>query len=130
MSIFDATSTRAVPELLGSDSNQSKGTTQSKSVFDLEEDLDLLLKLKDVGATVYRAPPFSTTTRTPTKSTHRLVLHLQARAKEDSETREPPLLTTTRNQMTTPNRFGQSSGFNYNIYVARPSRVLEGLRAL
>jgi hypothetical protein len=57
MSVFDATSTRAAPELVGSDSNRSEGTTQSKSLSDLEEDLDLLLKLKDVGATACRGPP-------------------------------------------------------------------------
>jgi hypothetical protein len=51
ISVFDVTSTRAAPELVGSDSNRSEGTTQSKSLSDLEEDLDLLLKLKDVGAT-------------------------------------------------------------------------------
>jgi hypothetical protein len=51
MSVFDATSTHAAPELVGSNSNRSEGTTQSKSLSDLEEDLDLLLKLKDMGAT-------------------------------------------------------------------------------
>jgi hypothetical protein len=51
MSVFDTTSTCDAPELVGSDSNLSEGTTQSKSLSDLEEDLDLLLKLKDVGAT-------------------------------------------------------------------------------
>jgi hypothetical protein len=50
MSIFDATSTCDAPELFGSDSNRSEGTTQLKSLSDLEEDLDLLLKFKDVGA--------------------------------------------------------------------------------
>jgi hypothetical protein len=50
LSVFYATSTRAPPELVGSDSNQSEGTTQSKSLSDMEDDLDLLLKLKDVGA--------------------------------------------------------------------------------
>jgi hypothetical protein len=89
MFVFDATSTRDAPELVRSDSNQSEGTTQSKSLSNLEEDLDLLLKLKDVGATACRGGPFSITTRTPTKSTRRLVLHLQARAEEDSETRKP-----------------------------------------
>jgi hypothetical protein len=51
MSVFNVTSTRDAPELVGIDSNQSEGTTQSKSLSNLEEDLDLLLKLKDVGAT-------------------------------------------------------------------------------
>jgi hypothetical protein len=51
MSAFDATSTHDAPELVGSDSNRSEGTTQSKSLSDLEEDLHLLLKLKDSGAT-------------------------------------------------------------------------------
>jgi hypothetical protein len=57
MSIFYATSTCDAPELVGSDSNRSEGTTQSKSLFDLEEDLYLLLKLKDVGATACRGAP-------------------------------------------------------------------------
>jgi hypothetical protein len=111
MSVFDATSTRAAPGLVGSNSNQSKGATQSKSLSDLEEDLDRLLKLEDAGATTCWGPPFFTTIRTPTKSTCRLVLPLQVRAEEDSKTREPPLVrrapfsTTTRNPMTTPNPF-------------------------
>jgi hypothetical protein len=111
MSVFDATFTHEEPKLVGSDSNRSKGTTQSKSLFDLEEDLDLLLKLKDVGATACRGGAFLTTTRTPMKSTRCLVLHLQAKAEEDSEMREPPLvggprlLKTTRNPLTTPNHF-------------------------
>jgi hypothetical protein len=110
MSVFNVTPTRDAPELVGSDSNQSEGTTQSKSLFDLEDDLDLLLKLKDVGATTCWGALFLITTRTPTKSTYHLVLHLQARAEEDSEMREPPsvggpLLETTRHLMTTPNHF-------------------------
>jgi hypothetical protein len=57
MFIFDVTSTRGALELVGSDSNQSEGTTQSKSLSDLEEDLDLLLKLMDMGATACRGDP-------------------------------------------------------------------------
>jgi hypothetical protein len=51
MSIFNVISTHTAPKLVGSDSNQSEGTTESMSLSDLEEDFDLLLKLKDVGAT-------------------------------------------------------------------------------
>jgi hypothetical protein len=58
MSIFDMTSTRDAPKLVRSDSNRSEETTQSKSLSDLEEDLDLLLKLKDVGATACRGAIF------------------------------------------------------------------------
>jgi hypothetical protein len=54
MFVFDATSTLDAPKLVGSDSNRSEGTTQSKSLSYLEEDLDLLLKPKDVGATARR----------------------------------------------------------------------------
>jgi hypothetical protein len=36
-------------------------TSQSKSLCDLEEDLDLLLKVKDVGATACRAAPICNT---------------------------------------------------------------------
>jgi hypothetical protein len=57
ISVFAATSTRDAPDLVGLDSNQSKGATQSKFLSDLEEDLDLLLKLKGVGATACRGPP-------------------------------------------------------------------------
>jgi hypothetical protein len=57
MSVFDATSTRAAPELVGLDSNRSGETTQSESLSDLEEDLDRLLKLEDAGATACRATP-------------------------------------------------------------------------
>jgi hypothetical protein len=65
MSVFDATSTRTAPEPLRSDSNRSEKArtlfpfglrnavsvneeaTRSKSLFDLKEDLDRLLKLED-----------------------------------------------------------------------------------
>jgi hypothetical protein len=57
MSVFDTTSTRDASKLAGSDSNQSEGTTRPKFLSDLEEDLDLLLKFKDVGATACRAAP-------------------------------------------------------------------------
>jgi hypothetical protein len=43
MSVFNTTSTRDAPDLFGSDSNQSEKTSRSKSLSDLEEDLDLLL---------------------------------------------------------------------------------------
>jgi hypothetical protein len=58
MSVFDVTSTRDAPYLVGSDSNQSTEATQSKFFSNLEEDLDLLLKLKDVGAIACRGAPF------------------------------------------------------------------------
>jgi hypothetical protein len=57
MSVSNATSTRDAPDLFGSDSNRSKKTSQSKSLSDLEEDLDLLLKIKDAGATTFREAP-------------------------------------------------------------------------
>jgi hypothetical protein len=57
MSVLDATSTHDAPELVRLDSNRSEGTTQSKSLSNLEEDLNLLLKFKDVGATACRAVP-------------------------------------------------------------------------
>jgi hypothetical protein len=44
-SIFDATSIRVAPGQLGSDSNQFEEATQSKSLSDLEEDLDRLFKI-------------------------------------------------------------------------------------
>jgi hypothetical protein len=69
MSICDATSTRAAPELVESDSNRSEQTTQLESLSNLKEDLDHLFKREDAGATGCRGAPFSTTTRTPTKST-------------------------------------------------------------
>jgi hypothetical protein len=53
-SVFDVTSTRAAPRLLGSDSNQSKEASRSKSLPDLEEDLDRLFKIRDEGATARR----------------------------------------------------------------------------
>jgi hypothetical protein len=75
MSIFDVTSTRGAPGLRGSDSNQSeeactlfqfrlcnatsvnKEATRSKSLSNLEEDLDCLLKKEDKGATAYQGGP-------------------------------------------------------------------------
>jgi hypothetical protein len=74
MSVFDATSTCAAPGHLESDSNRSEEArvqfpfglsnaasvneeaTRSKSLFDLEEDLDRLLKLRDEGTTACRGP--------------------------------------------------------------------------
>jgi hypothetical protein len=57
MSIFNTISTCDAPDLVGSDLDRSEKTTRSKSLPDLEEDLDLLLKIKDVGAIAYRGPP-------------------------------------------------------------------------
>jgi hypothetical protein len=72
MSVFDATSTRAAPGLLGSDSNRfeeahtlflfglcnaasvNEEATRSKSVSDLEKDLDRLFKLEVEGASTCR----------------------------------------------------------------------------
>jgi hypothetical protein len=56
ISIFDTTSTRAARRLLESDSNRSEEATQSKSLSDLEENLDRLLKIQDEGATACRGP--------------------------------------------------------------------------
>jgi hypothetical protein len=57
MSVFNTTSTRDAPDLFGSDSNRSEKTSRSKSLSDLEEDLDLLLKIKDAGATACQEAP-------------------------------------------------------------------------
>jgi hypothetical protein len=57
MSIFDAIYTRAAAELVGSNSNRSEGTTKSKSFSKFEEDLDLVHKHKDVGATACQGVP-------------------------------------------------------------------------
>jgi hypothetical protein len=111
MSVFDATSTQVAPELVGSDSNQSERTTESKSLSDLEEDLDLLLKPKDVGATACRGAPifdnysdsneeYSSFSTTPSSQSRRGLRDEGATA-----CRGPPLLTTTCNLMTTPNHF-------------------------
>jgi predicted oxidoreductase len=70
MSIFDATSTRAAPEPVGSDSNRSEDTIQTESLSDLEEDLDRLLKLEDAGATTRRGPLIFDNYSDSTKSTH------------------------------------------------------------
>jgi hypothetical protein len=57
MFVFYTTSTRDAPDLFGLDSNRSEKTSWSKSLSDLEEDLDLLLKIKDVGATACQGAP-------------------------------------------------------------------------
>jgi hypothetical protein len=57
ISIFNMISTRDAPDLFGSDSNRPEKTSRSKSLSDLEEDLDLLLKIKDMGATACEGPP-------------------------------------------------------------------------
>jgi hypothetical protein len=57
MSIFNATSTHDALDLLGSDSNRSQKTLRSKSLSDMEEDLDLLLKIEDASATACREAP-------------------------------------------------------------------------
>jgi hypothetical protein len=56
-SIFDATSTRAAPALLGSESNRSEEASRSKSLLDLEKDLDRLFEIQDEGATTHRGLP-------------------------------------------------------------------------
>jgi hypothetical protein len=63
MSVFNATSTHAAPELVGLDSNRSEEATWFESLSDLEEDLDRLLKLEDMGATTCWGGAPSTTTR-------------------------------------------------------------------
>jgi hypothetical protein len=67
--ISPATSTRATPGLLKSNSNRYEEATQSKSLFDLEEDLYHLLKIGDEGATACRGGgAFSTTTQSQTST--------------------------------------------------------------
>jgi hypothetical protein len=111
MFVFDATSTRDAPELVGSDSNRFEGSTQSKFLSDLEEDLDLLLKLKDVGATACRGAPFSIATPDSNEeySLFSTTPSSQSRGglRDEGATthRGTPLLKTTRNPMTTSNRF-------------------------
>jgi hypothetical protein len=111
ISVFDATCTHAAPELVGSDSNRSEGTTQSKSLSDLEENLDLLLKLKDVGATVCWVAPifdnyldfnkkYSSISTTPSSQSRGGLGNEGATA-----CRGAPLLTTTHNPTTTPYHF-------------------------
>jgi hypothetical protein len=56
-SVFNVTSIHAAPGLLRSDSNQSEEATQSKSLSNLEEDLDRIFKIRDDGATACRGPP-------------------------------------------------------------------------
>jgi hypothetical protein len=58
MSVFNTTSTRDAPDLIGSDSNRSEKTTKSKSLSDLEENLDLLLKIKNMGTILLGSPRF------------------------------------------------------------------------
>jgi hypothetical protein len=99
-SVFDATSTHAAPVQLGSDPNRSEEASRSKSLSDLEEDLDRLFKIRDEGATAPRGPPILDYNSKNEE-------YLQVRAEEDSRTGEPPLigrpqsLTTTRNPMIT-----------------------------
>jgi hypothetical protein len=80
-SVLDATLTRAAPGLLGSNSIRSgeertrllfglcnaapvyQESMQFESLFDLEEDLDRLLKIGEEGATTSREAPSSTSTR-------------------------------------------------------------------
>jgi hypothetical protein len=56
-SVFDATSSRTATGLLESDSNRSEKALRSKSLPDLEEDLDRLFKIRDEGVTVHQGPP-------------------------------------------------------------------------
>jgi hypothetical protein len=57
MFVFYATSIHAALGLLRSNSNRSKEAMQSKSLSDLEEDLNRLFKIRDKGGTVHRGPP-------------------------------------------------------------------------
>jgi hypothetical protein len=49
MSVFNATFTHDASDPFRSDSNRSENTSRSKSLSELEDDLALLLKIKDVG---------------------------------------------------------------------------------
>jgi hypothetical protein len=51
MLVFNVVSTCDAPDLVRLDTNLPEKTSRSKSLSDLEEDLDLLLKIKGVGAT-------------------------------------------------------------------------------
>jgi hypothetical protein len=125
MFVFDTTSTRAAPGPLGSNSNRSEEArtlipfglrnatsvneeaTWSKSLSDLEKDLDHLLKLEEEGATAcWGASIFDNYSDSDDnyslkkipkdekyslmKSTRRLVLHLQYGVRENTRTRVPP----------------------------------------
>jgi hypothetical protein len=57
MFVFNATSTRDALDLFRSDSNRSEKASRSKSLSDLEKDLDLLLKTKDMGSTACWVAP-------------------------------------------------------------------------
>jgi hypothetical protein len=69
ISIFNETSTRAAPGLLGLDSNRFEEASQSKSLSDLEEDMDRLFKIRDEGITACGGGAFLTIPQTQTKST-------------------------------------------------------------
>jgi hypothetical protein len=55
--VFNATSTSAAPGLIESDSNRSKEALRSKSLSNLEEDLDRLFKIRDEGVTTRQGSP-------------------------------------------------------------------------
>jgi hypothetical protein len=97
-SVFYATPSRTAPGL-GSDSNQSEEAPRSKSLPDLEEDLDRLFKIRDEGATVRQGPPILTTTLTQKKSTRQS----QFRTEEDSGTWEPSLVGRPQFSLSTHN---------------------------
>jgi hypothetical protein len=108
ISVFNATSTRDAPNLVGSDSNRFEKTTRSKSFSNLEEDLDLLLKIKDVGTTACWWPPifdihldsneeYSPRSTTPSNRSREGLEDEGATAR-----RAAPALKTTRNPTATP----------------------------
>jgi hypothetical protein len=131
MSVFNATSTYDAPDLFGSDSNRSEKTTQSKSLSDLEEDLDMLLKVKDMGATICRAAPIFDTYSDSNEeySPHSTTPSSRFRKGLGDEGATTRRAAPTLENHSQPDRniFGQPSGFNHHINAARMFRVLDGL---
>jgi hypothetical protein len=134
MSIFDTTSTRDALDLVGSESNRSAETTQFKSFSNLEEDLNLLLKLKDVGATDCRGPPifdnYSNSNEVYFSFSTTPSSQFQGGLRDEGATTRraaPALEIHSQPDGHTKSFLGSYLGLTITSTLQKPFRVLEGL---
>jgi hypothetical protein len=130
-SIFDATSTRVAPGLLGSDSNRFEEAMQSKSLSNLEEDLDRLLRIRHEGATACRGALIFDNYSNSNEECPSTTSWSRGGLDDEGATasREAPVLDNHSQPDDYPKLFS-GNHLDHNIYAARLFHVLEGSRAL
>jgi hypothetical protein len=105
--VFNVTSIHATQGLLGSDSNRLEEASRSKSLSDLEEDLDHPFKIRDEGDIARRGPPILNYDSDSNEEYPSTTSSIGEGLKDEGATahREAHFLTTTRNLMITPSHF-------------------------